>query len=174
MSLELQFQIGGMLLLAALLSMVIGLDRELHSPAGLRTHMLVGLGACLFTQLSIHGFANGDPARIAAQVVTGIGFLGAGTILQRKGSVHHLTTAASIWSTAAVGMAVGVGAWFLAILATLIIWFILAIVRHVRTRQRPEDVPQAEENGVKGKTQMATNNRVRSGKAMRAASAGDD
>ncbi len=135
MSLETQLQAGGMLLLAALLSMVIGLDRELHSPAGLRTHMLVGLGACLFTQLSIYAFHPGDPARIAAQVVTGVGFLGAGTILQRKHNVHHLTTAASIWATAAVGMAVGTGAWFLAILATLITWFILAVLRRIGPRR---------------------------------------
>ncbi len=124
-----------MLVLAALLSMVIGLDRQSHSPAGLRTHMLVGVGACLFTQLSIHGFANtGDSARVAAQIVSGVGFLGAGTILQRKQGVQHLTTAASIWATAAVGMAVGAGAWFLAIVATLVIWFILVIMRWVRTR----------------------------------------
>ncbi|MGQ9888046.1 MAG: MgtC/SapB family protein [Aggregatilineales bacterium] len=135
MNLETQLQAGGMLLLAALLSMVIGLDRELHSPAGLRTHMLVGLGACLFTQLSIYAFHPGDPARIAAQVVTGVGFLGAGTILQRKHNVHHLTTTASIWATAAVGMAVGAGAWFLAILATLITWFILAVLRRVGPRR---------------------------------------
>lgn len=149
MSLETQFQAGGMLLLAALLSMVIGLDRELHSPAGLRTHMLVGLGACLFTQLSIYAFYPGDPARIAAQVVTGVGFLGAGTILQRKHNVHHLTTAASIWATAAVGMAVGVGAWFLAILATLITWFILAVLRRVGPRRLRKAIAgeQASESG---------------------------
>lgn len=161
MSLELQLEIGGMLLLAAVLSMAIGLDRESHSPAGLRTHMLVGVGACLFTQLSIHGFEEGDPARIAAQVVTGVGFLGAGTILQRKQNVHHLTTAASIWATAAVGMAVGVGAWFLGILAALIIWFILAIVRHIRRKQEPG--PSAVKGG-------SANNRVRSKGDLRARS----
>ncbi|MBZ0284110.1 MAG: MgtC/SapB family protein [Anaerolineae bacterium] len=130
MSLMLQGEILIQLILAALLSMIIGLDREgRNQPAGLRTHMLVGLGSCLFTVLSLYAFGDSDPARIAAQVVAGIGFLGAGTIIQRKGSAHHLTTAASIWATAAVGMAVGVGAWFLALGATLIIWIVLAVVR---------------------------------------------
>lgn len=130
MSLELQLQVSLDLLLAALLSMVVGLDRERHqSPAGLRTHMMVGLGACLFTLLSVHAFPGSDAARVAAQIVTGVGFLGAGTIIQSKKGVHQLTTAASIWATAAVGMAVGAGAWFLAISATLVIWIVLAVIR---------------------------------------------
>ena len=130
MSLTLQFETTLMLGLAAILSMIIGLDRESRqSPAGLRTHMLVGLGACIFTVLSFHAFPGSETARVAAQVVTGVGFLGAGTILQRKGDVHHLTTAASIWATAAVGMAVGAGAWFLAMTSTLIIWVVLRIIR---------------------------------------------
>jgi putative Mg2+ transporter-C (MgtC) family protein len=98
--------------------------------------MLVGLGSCVFTLLSFHAFPDSDPARVAAQVVTGIGFLGAGTILQRKGDVRHLTTAASIWATAAVGMAVGAGAWFLAITSTLIIWIVLRIVRLFEVEKR--------------------------------------
>ncbi len=130
------------LLLAIFLSMIIGLDREgRRQPAGVRTHMLVGLGACLFTQLSIHAFPEGDPTRIAAQIVTGIGFIGAGTILQRKSSIHHLTTAASIWTTAAVGMAVGAGAWFLALAATTFTWIILAIVRRFETEKKVSEKP---------------------------------
>lgn len=118
------------LVLAALLSMIIGMDRERHRrPAGVRTHMLVGVGSCLFTVLSVYAFGGSDPARIAAQVVTGIGFLGAGTIIQRKGDVHELTTAASIWATAAVGMAVGTGFWFIGVVSTLLIWTILAVIR---------------------------------------------
>ncbi len=119
------------LVLAALLSMVIGLDREgRNQPAGLRTHMLVGMGACMFTMLSIFAFPGSDSARIAAQIVTGIGFLGAGTIMQRNGEQpQHLTTAASIWATAAVGMAVGSGAWFLALGASVLVWIVLAIIR---------------------------------------------
>lgn len=130
MSLEHQLQTSLLLVLALILSMVIGLDRESRqSPAGLRTHILVGLGACLFTILSRLAFPGSDPSRVAAQIVTGIGFIGAGTILQRKRDVHHLTTAASIWATAAVGMAVGVGSWFLAVVATLLIWVVLVIIR---------------------------------------------
>jgi|SRR5690606_16529548 len=135
MSLQLQLEAALHLVLVAVLSMVIGLDREFHAPAGLRTHMLVGLGACLFTILSFQAFPGSDSARIAAQIVTGVGFLGAGTILQRKTGIHHLTTAASIWATAAVGMAVGAGAWFLAICSTLLIWMILKIIRRFSVRQ---------------------------------------
>lgn len=129
MILQQQFEAAVLVALAALLSAVIGLDRESRAPAGLRTHMLVGIGACLFTVLSIHVFVGSDPARVAAQIVTGIGFLGAGTILQRRGNIHYLTTAASIWATAAVGMAVGSGVWFLAIASTLLIWVVLRIIR---------------------------------------------
>ena len=120
----------GELLLAALLSMLIGLDRERRRrPAGMRTHMLVGIGSCLFTVLSVYGFPGDDSSRVAANIVTGIGFLGAGTIIQRKGDVSDLTTAASIWATAAVGMAAGLGLWFLAIAATLIVWVVLVVLR---------------------------------------------
>lgn len=130
MDLMVQVVAIGEMLLAALLSMLIGLDRERRSrPAGMRTHMLVGIGACLFTILSVHGFSEADSSRVAANIVTGIGFLGAGTIIQRKSDVHELTTAASIWTTAAVGMAAGLGLWFVAIVATLIVWTVLAILR---------------------------------------------
>jgi len=135
MSLEDQFLASFQLLLATFLCMLIGLERDRRDqPAGLRTHMLVGFGACLFTVLSLHAFSGSDSARVAAQIVTGIGFLGAGTILHLRNTngdsdIKHLTTAASIWATAAIGMAVGTGAWFLAINGTLITWVILAIVR---------------------------------------------
>ncbi len=130
MSLELQAQSAFALIWAAFLSMIIGLDRERgDQPAGIRTHMLVGLGACLFTLLSKFAFPGGDTSRIASNIVVGIGFLGAGTIIQRGGQPHHLTTAASIWATAAVGMAVGAGAWFLALIAAVLVWIILAVIR---------------------------------------------
>ncbi len=117
-------------LLAAILSALIGLERERRSKsAGLRTHMLVGVGACVFTTLSALAFPEGDPTRIASNVVTGIGFLGAGVIFKNKHEVHDLTTAASIWATASIGMAVGVGAWLAALGVTLIIWLILALLR---------------------------------------------
>ncbi len=131
-SLEDQLVVAIQLGLAAFLSAIIGLDRErLNKHAGLRTHILVGVGSCLFTALSLFAFPNSETSRIAAQIVTGIGFLGAGAILKEHNRVHGLTTAASIWATAAVGMSVGVGAWFLAIIATLLIWIVLAVVLRV-------------------------------------------
>jgi putative Mg2+ transporter-C (MgtC) family protein len=98
-------------LLALVPAAVIGIERELgQQPAGLRTHVLVSLGACLFTLAGI-GFANSDPTRIAAQVASGIGFLGAGAILRERFRVKGLTTAASLWVTAAIGVAAGLGAY---------------------------------------------------------------
>ncbi|MDQ7025387.1 MAG: MgtC/SapB family protein [Anaerolineae bacterium] len=131
MTLEQQFISLLNLILAAILSFIIGFNRERsEKPAGMRTHMLASVGACLFTMIGLLAFPNGDSTRVASTVVTGIGFLGAGTIWHDKArdKVQSLTTAASIWATAAVGVAVGVGAWFLAIGATIIIWFILAVV----------------------------------------------
>lgn len=138
MSLEFQFSAAIQLLLAALLGGLIGLDRERKQlGAGLRTHILVGTGACLFTILSALAFPGSDPARVASQILPGIGFLGAGTILKSGRNVHGLTTAASIWITAAVGMAVGVGAWFLALCGTLIIWFVLVMLRRIESSKSP-------------------------------------
>ncbi|NDJ87529.1 MAG: MgtC/SapB family protein [Chloroflexi bacterium] len=135
MSLEEQLTVSGYMVLAAVLSMIIGLDRERRDkPAGLRTHMLVGVGACLFTALSYLAFPDADSSRVAANVVTGIGFLGAGVIYQSKDRVHDLTTAASIWLAAAIGMIVGVGAWLLALIATAFVWFILDILWRFRHR----------------------------------------
>lgn len=98
-------------LLALVPAALIGLDREFgQQPAGLRTHVLVGLGACLFTLAGV-GVPGGDPTRIAAQVASGIGFLGAGAILRDQFRVVGLTTAASLWVTAAIGVAAGLGAY---------------------------------------------------------------
>jgi putative Mg2+ transporter-C (MgtC) family protein len=137
MSLHDQLVIFLYVVLAAFLSMIIGLDRERSDhPAGLRTHMLVGLGSCLFTVLSIHAFQSpgSDPARVAAQIVSGIGFLGAGAILKYNGEIKGLTTAASVWATAAVGMSVGAGMWVLAVGSTTLIWLILAVLRRVEDK----------------------------------------
>jgi putative Mg2+ transporter-C (MgtC) family protein len=97
------------LLLAAVLGGAIGAERELNDqPAGLRTHMLLTIGACLFTLISAYGFGRGsDPSRLAAQIVTGIGFLGGGAIVRHGLTVKGVTTAASIWATASVGVATG-------------------------------------------------------------------
>jgi putative Mg2+ transporter-C (MgtC) family protein len=111
------------LLLAAILGAAIGLEREIHDhPAGMRTHLLVAMGSAAFTVLSISAFPapGSDPARVAAQIVTGIGFLGAGAILKEGVSIHGLTTAASLWVAAALGMAAGAGAWVTAVTITII------------------------------------------------------
>ncbi len=120
------------LLLASLLGAIIGLERELHGrPAGFRTHLLVSLGSCLFVVTSIEfyrlfgnfsgsGPVGVDPARIAAQVVSGIGFLGAGAIIREKASVRGLTTAACLWVAAAIGVACGVGLFTIASVVTVI------------------------------------------------------
>src|SRR3712207_8315627 len=109
----------GRLLLAAVLGGAIGAERELNDQAaGLRTHMLLTIGACLFTLVSAYGFGSGigtDPSRLAAQIVTGIGFLGGGAIVRDGLTVKGLTTAASIWATVLVGAAIGVGSYILGV-----------------------------------------------------------
>ncbi len=115
--------------------MLIGVEREAHSqPAGMRTHILISLGSTLAMLLSIYlpqaypGFQGGDPGRIAAQVVTGIGFLGAGAILRFGVNVRGLTTAASIWSMAMLGLAIGAGLFRISAVAAAIILFSLTIM----------------------------------------------
>jgi putative Mg2+ transporter-C (MgtC) family protein len=135
MTLEQQFAGVLELLLAMILSMVIGLNRERREKgAGLRTHMLVGLGACLFTVLSVRAFPVDSASRIIANIITGIGFLGAGIIYKTKEGSHDLTTAASVWATAAIGMAVGIGAWFIALCGTLLVWVTLEVFWHLRNQ----------------------------------------
>ncbi len=114
------------LLVAVVLGILVGVEREIsHRPAGgyhlLRTHALVSLGACLFTVISIQHF-DVDPARIAAGIVAGIGFIGAGSIIAEKGHVQGITTAASLWCVAAIGLAVGVGAYVLAVVSASQSW----------------------------------------------------
>lgn len=123
---ELDVQMYLRLLIAVVLGAFVGYERERAGrPAGVRTHGIVSLGAALFAVVSIHAFGNtGDPARVAAQIVTGIGFLGAGAILHQRNNVHGLTTAASLWVTAAIGLAVGVG-MVLKSLATAVLVFLL-------------------------------------------------
>jgi putative Mg2+ transporter-C (MgtC) family protein len=118
------------LALAAGLGGAIGLEREYrHKPAGLRTNMLIALGSALFSVMSVQlGAAAGSPDRIAAQVVTGIGFLGAGAILRSGRNVHGLTTAATIWVNAAIGMAAGLGAYAVATVGAAITLVVLALL----------------------------------------------
>jgi putative Mg2+ transporter-C (MgtC) family protein len=135
-----QLDIALRLALAAVAGMIIGIERELRDQAaGLRTHMLVAVGACLFTIVGAYGFeGQGDPSRVAAQVVTGIGFLGAGAIIREGVSVRGLTTAASLWVVAAAGTAVGLGLFWATGVATLItlisLWGLRPFRRHLRTR----------------------------------------
>ena len=120
------------LLLAAGLGAAIGVEREIRQkPAGLRTNMLIAIGSALFTIISIEltrRYSGATPDRIAAQIVTGIGFLGGGAILRGGGIVHGMTTAATIWVNAAVGMAVGAGEFSLALAATLITLVVLVVL----------------------------------------------
>jgi len=142
------------LVLAAVLGGAIGLERELRErEAGLRTHLLVSVGAAVFTLVSAYGFADFrygletgitlDPTRIAAQIVTGIGFLGAGAIIRQGLSIRGLTTAATLWVVAAIGMATGAGYYSVAVIGTGLVLFSLYPLRQLayRTvvRMRPEE-----------------------------------
>lgn len=115
-------------LLAVALGGLIGWERERHGrEAGIRTYGAVALGACVFALISTHVTTGSNPNVIAAGVVTGVGFLGAGVILREGGSVVGLTTAATLWSTASVGLAIGYGMYILGILASVIVFGLLAV-----------------------------------------------
>ncbi|HEV8252692.1 MAG TPA: MgtC/SapB family protein [Candidatus Limnocylindria bacterium] len=129
-----ELELAGRMALGLVLGAVIGLERELHrQPAGFRTHSLVAVGAAIFTIISAYGFAGSivDPTRIAAQIVSGIGFIGAGTILQHRGNIRGLTTAASLWSVAAIGMAAGAGMVTIAVVGTVLILVVLALLDRI-------------------------------------------
>ena len=156
MEIGLQLDIAFRLVIAALLGGAIGFEREIHGhPAGMRTHLLVSLGSAAFTVLGIFFFSSPgvptDPSRIAAQIVSGIGFIGAGTILQHRGNIRGLTTAASLWSVAAIGMAAGAGLVVIAVIGTALILVVLNVfdrvedVVHRRMIDRPGSLPDADE-----------------------------
>jgi putative Mg2+ transporter-C (MgtC) family protein len=147
----LRLDLLGGLLLAAVLGGSIGWERE-HAgkPAGLRTNILICIGATLLTDLSVRAAAMasgpGDPGRIAAQIVTGMGFLGAGTIIQGQRMVTGLTTAATLWIVAAIGMAIGFGALVEAIGTTFLVLITLIFLRRIEGRiddhrRRKDDLP---------------------------------
>jgi len=139
-----------LLVVSFILSAIVGIERQRRlKAAGLRTHTLVGIGATVFTLVSAYGFSSVigndvvlDPSRIAAQIVTGIGFLGAGVIFVRQNAVNGLTTAASIWLTAAIGMACGAGLPILAVAATLLylvtVGFLTLVGRRIRSSRQDE------------------------------------
>ncbi len=129
------------LLSACILAGLIGFEREFasHKPAGFRTHILVGLGSALVMMTSEYAMqafpaAGVDPTRIGAQVVSGIGFLGAGAIIRSGITVKGLTTAASLWAVACVGLACGIGFYGGAFIATALVWVVLSLLKVVETR----------------------------------------
>jgi putative Mg2+ transporter-C (MgtC) family protein len=124
---SINLEIFGQLILAVLLGVGIGIERELtHKTAGMRTFALVSLGACLFSIIS-QGIIGADPARIAAQIVVGIGFLGAGAIIFREQHIQGMTTAAALWAMAAIGMAIGFKLYAVSIFASALVVLVLAI-----------------------------------------------
>jgi putative Mg2+ transporter-C (MgtC) family protein len=130
------------LAVALALGAIVGLERERQErAAGLRTVTMVSLGSCLFTIVGSYGFAQTDPSRVAAQIVTGIGFLGAGTIFLRKDLVRGLTTAATIWTVAAIGMAAGTAQYLIAFFTTLLILSVLMVLKPIEKRffKRPNE-----------------------------------
>ena len=127
------------LFIASILGISIGLERELTQKwAGIKTHALVCVGSCVFTILSIYGFSSFnsgttavDPTRIAAQIITGIGFIGGGTVLKHGSSVYGLTTAATLWIAASIGMAVGCGHYSLAVYTSISAILILVLIAKI-------------------------------------------
>jgi len=139
---ELRLELLFELALAVVLGGLIGFEREWkNKPAGLRTNILICMAAVLFTEISHRsGLAGGDPGRIAAQILTGVGFLGAGTILHHHGSVSGLTSAATIWMVTAIGVTLGWGAYVDAIGATLLVLVVLTGLQRLEdwiARRRP-------------------------------------
>ena len=124
------------LFLAIVLSGIIGFERELHGrPAGLRTHVLVALGAALVMLISVDGFGGtGDPARLAAQVVSGIGFLGAGAILRDGGDIKGITTAATLWICGMIGLACGNGYYLGAVITSLFVFIFILVLRPIESK----------------------------------------
>jgi putative Mg2+ transporter-C (MgtC) family protein len=111
----------GKILLSAGLGAIVGIERDLRGrPAGVRTNMIIAVSSCLFTMLSLVAFPGSDTSRIAAQIVTGVGFLGAGALIHSHDQVHGLTSAADIWLVAAIGMSVGAGAYGLATFVAIV------------------------------------------------------
>lgn len=164
------------LLAAAFAGSVIGFERErLQWAAGLRTHMLVCVGSCLIIIVSAYGFSDVlaahvvlDPSRIAAQVVSGVGFLGAGTILLRGEVVKGLTTAASLWAVAAIGLAVGAGLYVAGLATTVIVLVILAGIKPIEERMRDRtQTRQVVITARRDTVSMATLHDVLGGRAAR-------
>lgn len=136
------------IIFSIILGSIIGLERELtNKSAGLRTQIMVCLGSCLFTILSIYGFSTavtlyplGDPSRVAAQIITGIGFIGAGTVLRQGLTVTGLTTASTLWIVAAIGMACGCGKLNIAVVSAILAVAILVLIRMFEMKIMPKNL----------------------------------
>lgn len=136
------------IIFSIILGSIIGFERELtNKSAGLRTQIMVCLGSCLFTILSIYGFSTavtlyplGDPSRVAAQIITGIGFIGAGTVLRQGLTVTGLTTASTLWIVAAIGMACGCGKLNIAVVSTILAVAILVLIRIFEMKIMPKNL----------------------------------
>lgn len=136
------------IIFSIILGSIIGLERELtNKSAGLRTQIMVCLGSCIFTILSIYGFSTavtlyplGDPSRVAAQIITGIGFIGAGTVLRQGLTVTGLTTASTLWIVAAIGMACGCGKLSIAFVSTILAVGILVLIRIFEIKLMPKNL----------------------------------
>ncbi|MEO5986813.1 MAG: MgtC/SapB family protein [Candidatus Limnocylindria bacterium] len=160
LTLATQLELTARLVVALVLGAVIGWERELQRmPAGFRTHALVALGAAIFTVVGAYAFtgSNSDPTRVAAQIVSGIGFLGGGAILHYGGTVRGLTTAASLWAVAGVGMAAGAGLLVMATISTALIIIALEVF------QRLERVAKRRLNIPTGRAPAPTNDEAEEG-----------
>ena len=139
------------IIFSIILGSIIGFEREItNKSAGLRTQILVCLGSCIFTILSIYGFSTavslypiGDPSRVAAQIITGIGFIGAGTVLRQGLTVTGLTTASTLWIAAAIGMSCGCGKLSIAVVSTILTIAILVLIRIFEVKIMPKKIGRA-------------------------------
>lgn len=154
------------IILAAVAGGIVGMERGLHGrAAGMRTHMMVCLGAALTTLLGVYnvevlGVDWADPLRVGAQVISGVGFLGAGTIMLKKGNsqIRGLTTAAGLWTTAVIGLSIGIGFYLAALLTTLVVVFAFTVVAQLESRmsrKRQKLFVYLELNGVDAVTVVA-------------------
>jgi len=136
------------ILIATALGALVGLERQLHGrAAGLRTYAAVAMGACMFSLVSQHIPGVVDPSRMAANIVTGVGFLGAGMILRSGDRTYGLTTAATVWATAAVGTAVGFGMYVMGVLGAVLV-FVILVMHHLPGLYRKEaTIPERAEEG---------------------------
>ena len=135
------------LIVALALGLIVGIEREfVGKEAGTKTYSLVTLGAALFTILSFDPNFP-DSSRIIAQIITGIGFIGAGLIIFHENKIHGLTTAAGLWTMAGVGVAAGMGYYFLAVVSTLLVLFILFVLRKLRLEERIHNIAGHSNNG---------------------------